>query len=29
VLGALREEGWLSIDSQRRLVIAHQPLQRR
>jgi CRP-like cAMP-binding protein len=29
VLGALREEGWLHIDSQRRLVIAHQPLQRR
>lgn len=29
VLGALREEGWLSIDGQRRLVIAHQPLQRR
>jgi CRP-like cAMP-binding protein len=29
VLGALREEGWLSIDSQRRLVIAHQPLKRR
>jgi CRP-like cAMP-binding protein len=29
VLGALRDEGWLHIDSQRRLVIAHQPLQRR
>ncbi|TVS04884.1 MAG: Crp/Fnr family transcriptional regulator [Cyanobium sp. PLM2.Bin73] len=29
VLGALREEGWLHIDSQRRLVIAHQPLKRR
>lgn len=29
VLGILREEGWLSIDGQRRLVIAHQPLQRR
>jgi len=29
VLGALREEGWLHLDSQRRLVIAHQPLKRR
>ncbi|MEO1004073.1 MAG: Crp/Fnr family transcriptional regulator [Cyanobacteria bacterium J06638_7] len=29
VLGALRDEGWLHIDSQRRLVIAHQPVRRR
>jgi cAMP-binding proteins - catabolite gene activator and regulatory subunit of cAMP-dependent protein kinases len=29
VLGTLREEGWLQIDSQRRLVISHQPLRRR
>ena len=29
VLGNLRDEGWLHIDGQRRLVIAHQPLQRR
>ncbi len=29
VLGGLRDEGWLHIDAQRRLVIAHQPLQRR
>ena len=29
VLGSLRDEGWLHIDGQRRLVIAHQPLLRR
>jgi CRP-like cAMP-binding protein len=29
VLGSLRDEGWLHIDAQRRLVIAHQPLLRR
>lgn len=29
VLGNLRDEGWLHIDGQRRLVIAHQPLLRR
>jgi CRP-like cAMP-binding protein len=29
VLGTLREEGWLQIDGQRRLVISHQPLRRR
>jgi CRP-like cAMP-binding protein len=29
VLGSLRDEGWLQIDGQRRLVISHQPLRRR
>jgi CRP-like cAMP-binding protein len=29
VLGVLRDEGWLQIDAQRRLVISHQPLLRR
>lgn len=29
VLGTLRDEGWLQIDGQRRLVISHQPLRRR
>jgi CRP-like cAMP-binding protein len=29
VLGGLREEGWLQIDPQRRLVISHQPVRRR
>jgi CRP-like cAMP-binding protein len=29
VLGSLREEGWLQIDGQRRLVISHQPMRRR
>lgn len=29
VLGTLREEGWLQLDGQRRLVISHQPLRRR
>jgi CRP-like cAMP-binding protein len=29
VLGILRDEGWLQIDADRRLVIAHQPLKRR
>jgi hypothetical protein len=29
VLGSLRDEGWLQIDAQRRLVISHQPLRRR
>jgi CRP-like cAMP-binding protein len=29
VLGSLREEGWLQIDAQRRLVISHQPVRRR
>jgi CRP-like cAMP-binding protein len=29
VLGNLREEGWLQMDSQRHLVVSHQPLQRR
>lgn len=29
VLGILRDEGWLELDADRRLVIAHQPLKRR
>lgn len=29
VLGILRDEGWLELDGDRRLVIAHQPLKRR
>ena len=29
ILGALRDEGWLQIDSQRRLVVSHLPQQRR
>jgi hypothetical protein len=29
VLGNLRDEGWLQIDGQRRLVISHQPLAKR
>jgi CRP-like cAMP-binding protein len=29
VLGNLRDEGWLQIDAQRRLVISHQPLAKR
>jgi len=28
ILGALRDEGWLQIDSQRRLVVSHLPQQR-
>ena len=28
ILGALRDEGWLQIDSQRRLVVSHLPHQR-
>ena len=28
ILGALRDEGWLHIDSQRRLVVSHLPQQR-
>jgi CRP-like cAMP-binding protein len=28
ILGALRAEGWLQIDSQRRLVVSHLPHQR-
>ena len=28
VLGQLREQGWLRLDSQRHLVIAHEPLSR-
>ncbi|MFQ6538145.1 MULTISPECIES: Crp/Fnr family transcriptional regulator [Aphanothece] len=28
VLGQLRQEGWLKLDSRRHLVIAHQPLRR-
>jgi len=27
ILGALRDEGWLQIDSQRRLVVSHLPQQ--
>jgi CRP-like cAMP-binding protein len=29
VLGVLREEGWLQLDPQRRLVISHLPRPRR
>jgi CRP-like cAMP-binding protein len=29
VLGSLRDEGWLAIDNQRRLIITHQPVIRR
>jgi hypothetical protein len=28
VIGTLREEGWLQIDEQRRLVISHLPARR-
>jgi hypothetical protein len=28
ILGSLRDEGWLHIDSQRRLVVSHLPQQR-